>query len=359
MKVVIRTDASIEIGTGHVMRCVTLAKQLRNRGATVTFVCRDFPGNSIKFIEREEFDVVSLSCEEKQDNVQWVKLNWQQDADDTKSILKGLCNETDLLVVDHYGIDIQWEAEVRLFVSKIMVIDDLADRKHECDLLLDQNYYLDKERRYMGLVPNNCVQMLGPDYLLLREEFIETVKISRERTGQIRNILIFFGGTDPTGETIKVLDAIKQMALSGIEINVVVGTANPNVEKVKKICSQMVNTNFFCQISNMAELMNMADLAIGAGGSTTWERCLLGLPAITVTIADNQQELTEVIANQGAIINLGDISEFTKESIQNVMLELLQNQEKVKLMSEKCAEFVSVSSVKKRQVIRKVMELLL
>ena len=191
MKVVIRTDASIEIGTGHVMRCITLAKQLRGKGATVTFLCREFPGNSMAFIAQEGFKVVSLPFVGEINNIDWIRKNWQQDADDTKSVLEDLHHVVDVLIVDHYGLDARWEKKLKSYVNKMMVIDDLADRPHDCDLLLDQNYYLNIDDRYKGLVPDDCVQLLGPDYVLLRDEFLTIDTTPIKRTGEINNILSF------------------------------------------------------------------------------------------------------------------------------------------------------------------------
>jgi len=174
-------------------------------------------------------------------------VNWKQDALETITIIKALNIEVDLVIVDHYGLDSHWESELRHYTRHLMVIDDLADRPHDCDLLLDQNYYLDMKERYKRLVPDHCVQMLGPDYVLLRDEFLQAANEPRERTGEIRNILVFFGGTDPTEETIKALEAIKELDISEIEINVVVGASNPKCHEIKLMCEGMLNTSFHCQ----------------------------------------------------------------------------------------------------------------
>ncbi len=357
MKVVIRTDASIEIGTGHVMRCMTLAKQLRNEGATVTFLCRNFPGNSTVYIAQEGFEVVCLPFVGEVDNVEWIRNNWEQDAEDTKSILDELHQEIDVLIVDHYGIDARWETKMRSSVNKIMVIDDLADRPRDCDLLLDQNYYLNMEKRYKGLIPDHCHQMIGPDNVLLRDEFLQGEFEPRVRTGEINNILVFFGGTDPTGETLKTLEAIRKIYIPEIEINVVVGGVNPKRHEIEQICSEMQNTNFYCQVSNMAELMWKADFAIGAGGSTTWERCFLGLPSLTVIVAENQYELTKAISEQGTSVNIGWSSEVGLIEIKKVLTEILQDPIQLKNMSMKCFKAMDQKKVRNYPVLKKIMEM--
>lgn len=352
MNIVIRTDASIEIGTGHVMRCLTLAKQLKRHGAEVTFVCCEFEGNSISYLQGEGIDVAVLPS--IKDSFQW-----QLDAEETIGVIKEMDIEVDLVIVDHYGLDSKWENRLRCFTKKIMVIDDLADRPHDCDLLLDQNYYLNMNERYEKFVPAHCIQMIGPNYVLFRDEFLQVADKQKERTGEINNILVFFGGTDPTGETIKTLDAIDALNIHEVKIDVVVGAANPKCYEIEKICNEMSNVNFYCQISNMAELMWQADLAIGAGGSTTWERCLVGLPSLTVVLAENQFELTTTIANQGATIYLGESSEVTKETFQEAIIKLIQNPNALWKMNGKCKEIIDLRIVRKAPVTKSIMELLL
>lgn len=359
MNIIIRTDASIEIGTGHVMRCLTLAKQLKRHGADVTFICRDFKGNSISYLRNQGVSVCTLPrIVTNQSDIYWTKMNWKLDVEETIEIIKELNADVDLVIVDHYGLDSRWERNVRNVTQKIMVIDDLANRMHDCDLLLDQNYYLNMKERYKGFVPAHCVQMIGPDYVLLREEFLQAANKPRERTGEIKNILVFFGGTDPTGETIKALKAIKELDIPQIEINVVVGASNPKRQEVEQLCSEMSNTNYYCQVSNMAELMWEADLAIGAGGATTWERCFLGLPALVVVVADNQRELTKSVEIQGSIIYLGNRDNTDeKVMIQGILYYLIHKSEYIKI-SKLCFDLINREISKTNPVLRIVMELI-
>jgi len=326
MNIIIRTDASIEIGTGHVMRCLTLAKQLKRHGAEVTFVCRNLEGNSISYLQGQGMHVAILSPVEND-------VQWKRDAEATIAIIEDMNIEIDLIIVDHYDLDNRWESMLRLFTKQIMVIDDLANRSHDCDLLLDQNYYLNMKERYRGLVPGHCLQMLGPDHVLLRDEFMQAASKPRERTGKINNILIFFGGTDPTGETIKTLDAIREINIPRIEINIVVGASNPKRHEIKQVCDGKQNINFYCQVSNMAELMWKADLAIGAGGATTWERCFLGLPTLTTVIADNQLEATTLLNEQEVTLYVGESKNTSSETIKKPLIKLLNCSEEVRKMS--------------------------
>ncbi|OES46061.1 UDP-2,4-diacetamido-2,4,6-trideoxy-beta-L-altropyranose hydrolase [Domibacillus iocasae] len=357
MKIAIRTDASVEIGTGHVMRCLTLAKQLVQEGMEIIFICRAFKGNSISYIETEGFKVFTLSASSDKNHLLWMRESWREDAGDTAQILQHLDKEIDLFIVDHYSLDENWEKEIRTLVRHIMVIDDLADRIHDCDILLDQNFYLNLEKRYEGLVPASCQMLLGPNYVLLRDEFL-SIDINRiKHDGTIQNILVFFGGTDPTGETMKTLKAICELNLSDIEVNVVVGAANPQKEEIEAFCNQRPEFVFHCQVNNMAELMMKSDLAIGAGGSTSWERCFLELPALTIIVADNQKELSKAVASKGALYCLGESAKITSWHIGKKINELCHSPAKMIGMIHMCREIIDPEMVRKRLVVKKVMEL--
>ena len=300
----------MQIGTGHIMRCLTLADELRERGVEVYFICRMLPGNLCDLIEQKGYIVYRLPYPGQQpDSVthhaQLLEANWQADAEETRTILEKETGGIDWLIVDHYALDIRWETLMRPHAKKIMVIDDLADRPHDCDLLLDQNLYENMETRYQTLIPGHCLTLLGPGYVLLRPEFKKVRQNLRQRDGTVKRILIFFGGSDLTNETAKALKAVQPINRPEVVIDVVVGSTNLHKEELQKLCSARPNTSFYCQVKNMAELMAVADLAIGAGGTTTWERCFLGLPSITLIVAQNQADIIRAVAAKGAAWNLG------------------------------------------------------
>lgn len=333
MNVAIRTDSSTQIGTGHIMRCITLGDRLRGRGTKVSFICRELPGNICDVIEGKGYTVHRLPYSEQvldgvkssAQNLQQLGVSWEVDSVQTKDILAKEEHDINWLVVDHYALDERWEASIRPHVKSIMVIDDLANRPHDCDLLLDQNLYENMEHRYEGLVPGHCQKLLGPKYALLRPEFNEARKCLRERDGHIKRILIFFGGSDPTNETTKALEAIRLLDLSGVIVDVVVGAANPYKDDVRWLCANMLNVEFYCQVENMAQLMASADLAISSGGSTTWERCFMGLPTIALVVAQNQLKATEAVAAAGAAWNLGWSKNVSVESLaDNIKKALVQ-----------------------------------
>ncbi|MEL7633408.1 MULTISPECIES: UDP-2,4-diacetamido-2,4,6-trideoxy-beta-L-altropyranose hydrolase [Sporomusa] len=326
--IVFRVDSSELIGSGHLMRCLTLAGQLKKeKQEEIVFISRDLAGSLNHLIEKNGYRLLLLpsaaSTEELTGYEQWLTVRQAVDADQTRQLLQGLAVE--YLIIDSYAIDETWENIVRPYVDEIMVIDDLANRKHNCDILLDQNYYCEGEYRYTGLVPPHCKLLLGPQYALLREEFYEARKKMRTRDGTIKNILVFFGGSDLTNETMKALQAMEALQRTDIQVNVVVGASNKNKESIKAYCLQHDNMHYFCQVSNMAELMNEADLAIGAGGTATWERCFLKLPALVITIAENQVEIAKNCKRRGVIEYLGQNEMVTCKMIEDNLRILIQD----------------------------------
>lgn len=287
-KIIIRTVASIEIGSGHVMRCLTIAHNLKERGCNVQFWMEPLAGSLLDYVNEQGYDVISEA------------------------------EYADLYIIDHYALDIEWEKTIRQYTRKLMVIDDLA-RAHDCDLLLDQNAVPNFESRYDQLVPGHCVKLLGPKYLIMREEFIEARQQVRQRIPDIQRLLVFMGGTDPTNETMKILAALAQFTFT--HIDVVVGNGNVQKEKIEQICHEC-NYHYHCQISYMAQLMMLADFSIGAGGGSMWERCYVGLPSSSTIVADNQLITTNYAAKLGANINLGWHEDVTIDTYKKLLSEL-------------------------------------
>jgi UDP-2,4-diacetamido-2,4,6-trideoxy-beta-L-altropyranose hydrolase len=312
MKVAIRTDASLLIGSGHVMRCKTLAEELRKRGSEVLFICRNHRGALIPLLTETDYSVMALPAPNSMNPIRpdmpddysaWLGV---EQSVDTQQTIEALGNfRPDWLVVDHYGLDESWERKLREHVGKVFVIDDLVNRPHDCDVLLNQNLLGDLDKAYESLVSDHCRKLLGPTFALLRPEFRKARETLRQRDGTIRRILVFFGGVDPTGETEKALDAIDQLDAPDIAVDVVVGANNPRAEIIQAICQGMPNVTFHQQVSNMAQLMAAADLTIGAGGTASWERCCLGLPSLVTIVADNQATPTSNLANSGGVMILG------------------------------------------------------
>lgn len=339
MKVVIRADASVDIGSGHIMRCLTLARGLAGSGAEVSFISRELPGSICGLIEAKGFKVYRLPEPQGEFKAsgtglyeRWLGASKLQDAKETAEILARL-QKPDWLIIDHYSIDSGWENLVRPLIKRIMVIDDLADRGHDCDILLDQNLFDKPQGRYDGLVSEGCRLLLGTRFMLLRPEFIEARKKTRTRTGQIERVLVFFGGSDQTNETAKTLRALNDPVFKDIKIDVVIGGSNARRFEIEALCSLMANVSFYCQTEAMSDLMSKADLAIGACGTTAWERCSLGLPAIVIVTAENQAEIAANLERIGAIVSLGRSENVMEGDISKKLLELMRSPKAVERLS--------------------------
>ena len=312
MLVAFRADASLDIGTGHVMRCLTLAKRFQRAGDECVFICREHEGNLISYLRSEGIQVCTLplpGCEVRTfDHLahsSWLGVSWQQDA---KEVL-GVASEYDFdcLVVDHYALDISWEQMLHQKIKNILVIDDLSDRAHDACALLDQNYGR-KSSDYDGLLPDSCSRLIGPNFALLRPEFSELREFSfKRRSGfDLETIIVNLGGVDQDNVTGKVVDALSEIIFeSELNVIVVLGATNPNVLSVISSSEASPhNVSVEVGVSNMAELMANSDLAIGAAGSTTWERFSLGVPSILLSIADNQDSALSSLSDSGYIYKL-------------------------------------------------------
>jgi UDP-2,4-diacetamido-2,4,6-trideoxy-beta-L-altropyranose hydrolase/UDP-4-amino-4,6-dideoxy-N-acetyl-beta-L-altrosamine N-acetyltransferase len=338
MKVVFRVDASLQMGTGHVMRCLALAQVLKRNGAKVEFICRKHKGDLINKIHSSGFTIHALEAFEEVEidiglaHSHWLGATQQQDSNDCIDVLKN--KQIDWLIVDHYAIDEQWQNRLNSYYKKLMVIDDLADRKHQCNVLLDQTFGREKGD-YLMLTPKSCKLLLGSQYALLRPEFSKWRIYSLERRSkpEFKQLLINMGGVDVDNVTGSVLDKLKICNLpSDMHIVVVMGGSAPYLESVKSKANALpYKTEVKVDVDNMAEIMVNSDIAIGAAGSATWERCCLGLPAIQVVIAKNQQFLAETLARNNTIKLAQEIKEIPyllessfewMKSVSNAALEV-------------------------------------
>jgi len=293
------------------MRCLTLADTLKQQGAEISFICRAHQGNLISFVEAKGFQVATLNAtedemqEDQNDqatlfHAKWLGVSQRQDADECRGILEQI--KPDWLIVDHYAIDQAWQNALQECYNKLLVIDDLADRVHQCDVLLDQTFGREKSD-YQPLVPSECQLLLGSQFALLRPEFAQwrEYSLQRRQNPEFKRLLITMGGVDSDNVTGQVLDALRTADFLGdITITIIMGSTAPHLDKVRdKAESMPCLTEVKVGVDNMAEIMANADFAIGAAGATTWERCALGLPAIHVVLAENQRKIAFTLAEKG------------------------------------------------------------
>lgn len=349
MNIAIRVDASIDIGSGHVMRCLTLAEQFRENGDTVKFICRKTQGSMESVIRKQGFHV-DLLIEQQSDIWNWMKNNYESDAIETAKILDG--KRLDLLIIDHYGIDEKWENQFQNY--KLMVIDDLANRAHNCDILLDQNFYKNANTRYKKYISNKTITCLGPKYMLIRKEFYLEYEKNPETT-----IFVFFGSMDKTNETLKTLKALKKLQQSyNFGVIVVVGNSNPHKENIKNYCMNMDSCEFYCQVNNMAELMAKCHFSITSGGTITWERSMVELPGLIIVVADNQLELANNLVEINACGLLGETENVTEKDILKAVEYLLNDRTVLEEWLINLNKIVDKNKLMNNPILEKINEVL-
>jgi UDP-2,4-diacetamido-2,4,6-trideoxy-beta-L-altropyranose hydrolase len=337
-----RADATNQIGTGHFMRCLTLADGLRQRGAHIRFISRDLPVHLRNMLAAKDMEFVALdsnagsSFTDELAHSHWLGTSQAQDAEAT---IQALSEQAwDWLIVDHYALDTRWESALRGTAKRIMVIDDIADRNHDCDILLDQNFYVDMQTRYVDKVPFHCRLLLGPRYALLRDEFRKLREQVKPRTGPVKRILVYFGGVDADNCTSQAINALAEMGTKGLHVDVVIGAQHPSRAEIEMNCAAR---GFVChvQTDKMAELMAAADLTIGAGGSASWERCCLGLPALLVSLANNQVGISKALDLSGCCIYLGAFKKVNTSAIKHEITELLRAHNRLEMISRRAFSF--------------------
>jgi UDP-2,4-diacetamido-2,4,6-trideoxy-beta-L-altropyranose hydrolase len=299
------------------MRCITLAKALLKQGATCHFACRNNEGHLLDLLQQAGFKTLSLPAE------------LYCEDDDALATLGLITEPYQLLVIDHYQLGQRYGKLMRQRCQKIMVIDDLANRPLDCDLLLDQNLLPNMDSRYRSLVPASCQQLLGPRYALLREEFYQ-----QHGPRKSNHLLVSFGGSDEQNLTSLAIEAVASLKSFPITADIVIGLNNPWQVSIKQQCAQLSNVKLHIQTDAMAVLMQKAQLMLGAGGATHWERCVTGLPALVVTVAENQQATTAYLDKLGACVWIGAYGDISSGIIADKVNYYLNKPEQLKAISE-------------------------
>ncbi len=342
MKVAFRTDASHRIGGGHVMRCATLADYLVRRGHEVVFLCRQSAGDLCAYLEGRSFLVRRLVGHLSQEypgadsapNILSQAVLADAELDESLSIVKTL-GSVDWLVVDHYDIGLKWESAMRKQCHRILVFDDEANGEHDCDILLNPAHCPGMERKYSELVEATTKKLLGVEFLLLSNQLQEVRGVVQERSGVVKKILIFYGMADITGDTRKALDALKMPGWNELSIDAVIGDPDNMHETAVEYADLFKNISFHNRLPTLAHLMQHADLALGAGGLTTYERLFLGLPAIVTTVAKNQIQPTKFMNEQGLLLWLGDSNQVTPDKLLEELQRVTSRPEMLKEQSKR------------------------
>lgn len=310
-----RCDSSSTIGLGHLSRCLTLAESLAEKEDKITFVCRDLEGSfhqrvldnghSLKLLTSPRHKPKVLS---QDDYISWLGVSTLQDAEETIEILHQY--DVDLLIIDHYGIGLEWEKRVRPYVKKMLYIDDLADRQHDCDYLLNQAP-MASELPYSLLLPNHTLCLTGLDYAMINPEITEFRKSSLNRRispYEAQNALIAFGGGDIENNSSVAMEYLHNL---GFNIDIITTTSFPHRKKLIEMSQRYSNIKIHTNITpkQVGKLICNADLAIGAAGGSALERCCLGLPTLTLKTAENQSKQLAELSKLGAIIAVESLND--------------------------------------------------
>jgi UDP-2,4-diacetamido-2,4,6-trideoxy-beta-L-altropyranose hydrolase len=352
-RIAIRADASTDIGIGHIMRSMILAKEMQKRGKEIFFICRGLSSTLSRSILDQGFQLESLP--DHRVAGRYIRLKGpsaspsnspekfpQSDLIDTVAALTRI--RPYLLVVDHFGIDAKWEKEIRRLISlRIAVIDGQRNRTHDCDILIDPNYSIDGIDGWKCLVPLHCELFVGPQFAFLRPEFYvehENIKI---RNGRVNNFLVSFGGSDKYNATEMVLRAVKEINLTNLMTHVIIGSQNPWKSRIVKICRERKRIDCYIDPENVASIMAKADLAIGSGGIMTWERCFLGVPSILMSIAKNEEINCRTLSHAEAAIYVGRVARNSVDSIKNAIIDAVSNPDLLRRLSRRSLEIMSGS----------------
>lgn len=312
----IRVDASPAIGIGHLMRCLTLADAVRASGGSATFLTGPLPDAWGAMVRQRGHGLLESSADVASGG----------DADVRWSAGHLARESPQWLVVDNYRIGAAWESAVAPAGCRVMVIDDLADRRHACDVLLDQNLIPEQHARHHALVPARCRLLFGPAYALLRPEYAERRTAVVRESREIRRVLVFFGGSDPARLTERALEALSDPACASWQVDVVCGADPDRRSAIETLARARARTMVWGPRDHLADLMAGADASLGAGGSTTWERMCLGVASIVVTVADNQVPLAAALAQDNLIVLLGPAERVTREEMRRALLLLAAGQ---------------------------------
>ena len=348
MQILFRADANTEMGTGHLHRCLTLADALIAQfNAQITFVTNILPSGVKTLIENKGFELLELRPSDNPTDHglmhgHWLSTDFESDIEQIQSYLSAQSIEKiDWFVCDHYGLDAKYHNLAYSFADRLMVIDDLADRMLNCDLVMDQTFNRPNSEYKALLLNEQCETLLGTHFALLRPEFAEArAKLTARSLSQQPKVMMFLGGGDPFDLSGSLLHALTTSeCFEQLQLTLVVGLVNPHLEKLNSLASQFENVEVLVDCKDMATLMLQSDIAIGASGATSWERCCLGLPSILVTLADNQKLIAQMLQQAGAILDGGNAiikDEFDPYATIKELDYLIQHPQKYQSMVDAC-----------------------
>ncbi|HMK22226.1 MAG TPA: UDP-2,4-diacetamido-2,4,6-trideoxy-beta-L-altropyranose hydrolase [Terriglobales bacterium] len=326
MKLLFRTDASVSMGTGHVMRCLALAQAWQDAGGEVVFAMAEATPSIEARLRIERAQVVRLQVA-------------AGSADDAACTLDAAQrHRAGWVVVDGYQFDSGYASLLQSGRLKVLQIDDNGEAgPYSADLVLNQNLHA-SEGLYRYRAPQTRV-LLGTRYVLLRREFAFWRKRTFEISGRARRVLLTMGGSDPDNVTEQILRFL--LVEPDLELTVAVGGSNPHLASIEKLVEQASGpVRVLKDVSNMPALMVWADLAVAGAGTTSWEMCMMGLPAALCVLAPNQENIAAELARAGAAVNLGYVGRNGTRELETVLRQLIDSQSARAKMSARGRELV-------------------
>ena len=325
---IFRVDSSNVIGSGRFMRCYNLALELKH--FNTTFICRYLNNEQRKLLEDKKIRL--LINQTKSDQIysdlylNWLGVTQEIDAIDTIENINSL--ENIILIVDSYSLSETWLNLINPLTIKTIVIDDLANRNFNCDMLIDHNYFKNYEYRYHNLVNENAIKLLGPKYSLISKSL---VKFKKEKPffNHLNSILIYFGASDNYNLTLFTLDALLESKYKKLDFKIILRSDHKNFSQIEQLSNNLNNIELFSFTADIGDFFKKCDLAIGAGGTTTWERILVGIPSLIVTIAENQNKFIKDLKEDKFIYYLGNFSTLKKRDIIKKIDYLVKNKSDV------------------------------
>ena len=360
MIIAFRVDASDIIGTGHVYRCLNLAHQYKDNH-TIYFICKNHPYHLISKIE-ETYQVFQINLE-KNNNINldmntWLGENEIQDAEKIIYIIQENQLHIDWLIIDHYAINETWENKVSPYVKNICVIDDFTNRKHNCNILINQQITQEEGIiKYKDIINQNCTIYCGNNYLLLHPKYFEYCTIEKKyEKKNLERINIFMGGADTYNITEKIINICykfnQEQQENKIIFDVIIGKSNKYYEQIKEKINKLnddsnenknvVYFNLYYNLEFIGDLFEKADLCIGAPGSTSYERCLMKVPSLCICIADNQKTVLNKFIESNTIKYLGTIEDNYLDKLVYYLNYFQKNNNELKIMSLNCQKLIDI-----------------
>lgn len=344
--VLIRADATPRMGGGHVMRCLTLADALAARGATVQFICAEILPTLARRVEASGHRLSRIAGDPALavDNPGWDTrlLTDAAQRSDAEAALAAATHPPSWVIVDHYRLSAAWETRAAM-LGRVLVIDDLANRAHHCDMLLDQTFGRARSA-YESLTPQECRLLLGSQFAMLRPEFHvarPAALVRRRERELLQRIVVSLGTTDVGAITAQIVNRLIEDGFDG-ELDVVLGPDAASLPDLRRLAASHSRVSLHVDPPSMAEMLLVADLAIGAGGMSSWERCSLALPALTLVLASNQEHLANALEQADAVKVIRDLRDLVP-----AIVALQECPELFLRMTAACAALVDASGVER------------